>query len=234
MRFTSLALYSSLIVAAASGHITSHNVDVGSSSSALLMSRATSSHPSSSVANLSLEKRAEEVIEEVDVELDDEEEEDGDDDPTSSDGALEARGKKHKNKSHHRSKKHSGRSGHKKKQHHKKPVQKHNNHSNDVVPTSTGGGKYNGKGTFFRPDQGACGAWNTVNDKIVALSSDIYQGGSHCFEAVRICHGSKCANAKVADLCPGCHKTSLDMSPSLFKELANPDLGVIDIQWSFV
>ncbi len=68
---------------------------------------------------------------------------------------------------------------------------------------------------------------------IVALSSDIYQGGSHCFKGVNICHGSKCANAYVADLCPGCKRTSLDMTPSLFKELADPNLGVIDIQWSF-
>ncbi|SPO23695.1 uncharacterized protein UTRI_03777_B [Ustilago trichophora] len=212
MRFTSLALYSSLIVAAVSAHIT--NPDVGSSSSSSLLVARDASTQSPTVANFSLEKRDEEIVE-VDIEVDD-------DDDDEASGDLEARGKHHKKKSHHRSHKHSGRrSGHKKKHHHNQ------NHT-------SAGGKFSGKGTFFKPNQGSCGKWNTANDKIVALSADIYQGGSHCFKGVRICHGSKCANAQVADLCPGCHHTSLDMTPSLFKELANPDLGVIDIQWSFV
>lgn len=225
MRLTSLAFFSSLIVAAAGAHLSGN--DASSSSSALLLTREVV-FPSAPVAGLNLERRAEEYVEEVDVEIDD--------DDASSEGPLETRGRKHKKaKAHHRSAKHSGRrSGHKKKQqqHHKQPpAPKRPTH---VKTAATSGGKFNGKGTFFRPDQGACGAWNTVNDKIVALSADIYQGGKHCFSSVRICHGSKCANAKVADLCPGCHHTSLDMSPSLFKELANPDVGVIDIQWSFM
>ncbi|SPO24508.1 uncharacterized protein UTRI_03777 [Ustilago trichophora] len=210
MRFTHLALYSSLIVAAASAHIT--NPGPGSSSSSALLLNRDASTQSSPVANFSLEKRDEEIVEEVDIEVDDNEDDEASDE-------LEPRGKHHKKKSHHRSSKHSGRrSSHKKKNH----------------LHATQGGKYSGKGTFFKPNQGSCGKWNTVNDKIVALSADIYQGGSHCFKSVRVCHGSKCANAQVADLCPGCHRTSLDMTPSLFKELANPDLGVIDIQWSFV
>lgn len=229
MRFTSLVLASSLIVAAASAHISTNN---GVASSSLLARDIASS--SSSAPAIALQKRDDAVVEEIDVEVDDDEEEDG---------SLEARGKQHKKhhkKSHHRNAKH--RASHKKEQHkvhveekhHKKPAPHHKNHSDATVATAGSGGQFHGKGTFFQPDQGACGKWNTAEDKIVALSADIYQGGSHCFKGVRICHGSKCVGAKVADLCPGCHKTSLDMTPSLFDELADPEVGVIDIQWSFI
>ncbi|CDU26298.1 uncharacterized protein SPSC_06492 [Sporisorium scitamineum] len=222
MRFTTLALYSSLIVTAASAHISTLNV--ASSSSRSLSPRSDAVAASSHATDIALQKRAEEV--EVDVEVS----EDDEDDEEVEEIDIEARGKKHK---HHRSYKHGGgrRSSHKKQHRHKKPKkQTHPAKSHEYIA----GGSFQGKGTFFTPDQGACGKWNTGTDKIVALSSDIYQGGKHCFEGVRICHGGKCVNAKVADLCPGCRKTSLDMSPSLFKELASPDIGVIDIQWSFV
>ncbi len=205
MRIAAWTIFSSLLVAAASAQLSAgHDA---SSSSVLLESRNIASTTGSA---LQLEPRDEEV--EIDVEEEEEEDVEGD--------AIEARGRR---KPHHRNHKHS-RAGRKKNKH----------KAHHAVPSPAAGkGKFHGKGTFFKPNQGSCGKWNTVNDHVVALSSDIYQGGSHCFKSVNICHGSKCANAYVADLCPGCKKTSLDMTPSLFKELADPNLGVIDIQWSF-
>lgn len=239
MRLSTLALYSCLIAAAASAHISGINNIAKSSSSALIARDASSaSSSSSSIANLSLAKRGEEAVEEVveiDGDVDNDDDEDDDEDADDEESTLEPRGRKHKKhrKTHHRSRKHSSSSskGHRRSRHHKKP--KHQTHSNSASPSSVAGSTFRGKGTFFKPNQGACGARNTVNDHIVALSADVYKGGKHCFEGVKVCYRGKCVPAKVADLCPGCPRTSLDMSPSLFKALANPDLGTIDISWSF-
>ncbi|KAJ1578847.1 hypothetical protein NDA15_000641 [Ustilago hordei] len=174
-------------------------------------------------------KRAEEVVEEV-VELDDDDDDDEDeDDPETN---LEARARKHRHRKHHRSRKHRSSSSSSKSHRRSKHGKHHSSHSVSTS-SSNNSGSFKGKGTFFKPNKGACGKRNTVNDYIVALSSDVYKGGKHCFGGVKVCYGGKCVSAKVADLCPGCHRTSLDMSPSLFKALADPDLGVIDISWSF-
>lgn len=108
-------------------------------------------------------------------------------------------------------------------------------HKKGYASSSAGGGgqDFHGKGTFFKPNHGACGNYNNENDYIVALSEDIYDKGKYCERDVHICHNNKCVDAKVTDLCPGCDHTSLDMSPVVFNALAKPEEGVIDIQWSF-
>lgn len=167
------------------------------------------------------------------IEEDEDEDEDGEDEE-SQEGGLLKRGRRHR---HDRSGKHSGRRQkshhHDHDEHYIEHKAHHKLHQFDTA-SSSGSGPFEGKGTFFQPNQGACGNWNTPQDKIVALSSDIYQSGSHCGQKVHICHGDKCADAVVADLCPGCKHTSLDMTESLFKEFAPLDIGVIDIKWSFV
>ena len=35
------------------------------------------------------------------------------------------------------------------------------------------------------------------------------------------------------DLCPGCQKSSLDLSRGAFSKIANLDLGIIDVEWWF-
>ncbi|KAJ9479471.1 Dihydroxy-acid dehydratase [Pseudozyma hubeiensis] len=230
MRFSLIALCASLVLAASSVQISAIDVASSSSSSALLLTRSdAASSVSSSNGNLSLAKRVDDAtastyVEEIDVEADDED--------SSDDATLEGRARKHRH-THHRSKKHSGRR-HRHKSHvnHKSKHSKTKSH--EAYTASSSDGTYEGKGTFFSPNQGACGKWNKPSDKIVALSKDIYDDGSHCFDTVRICHKGKCADASVADLCPGCEHTSLDMTTSLFKELADLEVGVIDIQWSFV
>ena len=228
MRISTLALYSCLIAAAASVSISNTNNNFAESSLSALLARDASSPSSSSLTNLSFAKRAGEVVEEV-VELDDDDDDDEDeDDPETN---LEARARKHRHRKHHRSRKH--RSSSSSKSHRRSKHGKHHSSHSVSTSSSNNSGSFKGKGTFFKPNKGACGKRNTVNDYIVALSSDVYKGGKHCFGGVKVCYGGKCVSAKVADLCPGCHRTSLDMSPSLFKALADPDLGVIDISWSF-
>jgi hypothetical protein len=40
--------------------------------------------------------------------------------------------------------------------------------------------------------------------------------------------------ATVMDLCPGCNANSLDLTRIAFEQIANTDLGRIQIQWSYV
>ncbi|KAL5532997.1 hypothetical protein ACEPAF_4771 [Sanghuangporus sanghuang] len=91
----------------------------------------------------------------------------------------------------------------------------------------------NGRFTFYETGLGACGGWNNSTDFIVALNEEQWDGGSHCWEKITINYNGKSTQAQIVDLCPGCPRGALDMSPGLFGFLDNPDLGVIYGSWSF-
>ncbi|CAO3645587.1 unnamed protein product [Cunninghamella blakesleeana] len=104
-------------------------------------------------------------------------------------------------------------------------------------------GVQNGFATFFHPQseggpQGSCGPKENDNSEIVAMNLKQYgdenKPSSHCGKEVFIRSGSKFTRAKVNDACPGCKDKSLDLTPSLFRKLANEDKGVVPIQWCFV
>ncbi|PWN42305.1 hypothetical protein IE81DRAFT_313853 [Ceraceosorus guamensis] len=88
---------------------------------------------------------------------------------------------------------------------------------------------FNGRGTYYQPDRGACGWVNSADDSIVAISVHQWDGGSHCGENIRVCHDGRCISVQVVDMCPSCHVGSLDFSPSAFSQLAPKSEGVIGI-----
>ncbi|KAL1707148.1 RlpA-like double-psi beta-barrel-protein domain-containing protein-containing protein [Schizophyllum commune] len=92
-----------------------------------------------------------------------------------------------------------------------------------------------GKATFYDPNggYGACGKKLNNNDMIVALSSDRYQNGAHCHKKLWVRYNGKKIAVTVEDLCPGCQKSSLDLSRGAFSKIANLDLGIIDVEWWF-
>ncbi|KAI0826770.1 riboflavin aldehyde-forming enzyme [Trametes gibbosa] len=94
---------------------------------------------------------------------------------------------------------------------------------------------HTGRGTWFNVGLGACGKTNKDSDKIIAISSKIYNNGAHCDQKVKIKNtaNGKTATAIVRDECPGCGSNDIDMSPSLFKKLGNLDTGVLTVSWSF-
>ncbi|KAJ7128419.1 RlpA-like double-psi beta-barrel-protein domain-containing protein-containing protein [Mycena epipterygia] len=81
--------------------------------------------------------------------------------------------------------------------------------------------------TFYLPGggTGACGNSIQNSDFSVALSSANYDNGAH-FQG-------KSITVKVEDLCPGCASNGIDLTEGAFESLANKDLGVIDVTWSF-
>ncbi|GAA5848680.1 hypothetical protein JCM8547_004594 [Rhodosporidiobolus lusitaniae] len=94
---------------------------------------------------------------------------------------------------------------------------------------------YSGRATFYATGQGACGAWNTDSDYIVALNADQYGDlgavSKWCFQTITISYGGKSTQAKVMDACPGCPYGGLDMSPGLFKYFASESVGVFYMTW---
>ncbi|KAN0118566.1 RlpA-like double-psi beta-barrel-containing domain containing protein [Russula decolorans] len=87
-----------------------------------------------------------------------------------------------------------------------------------------------GRGTWFKPGLGSCGQTNSVNDNIVALSTNF--GKQYCGRTISINYKGKTAHATVTDSCPSCGNGDVDMSPATFDQLASPDVGVIPINWS--
>jgi len=134
------------------------------------------------------------------------------------------------------------------------PAEKAPETNTPVTPPSDGGNAdplsgaanvvHKGEATYYSPDgaAGACGNYNTDSDKVVALPYQLYDAlkgskQSRCNDKIRITYNGKTVDATVADRCPGCLASEghLDLSTSLFEELADTALGVIKpIYWEFL
>ncbi|KAM0793360.1 hypothetical protein ACM66B_000815 [Microbotryomycetes sp. NB124-2] len=104
--------------------------------------------------------------------------------------------------------------------------------------SSASSGSYSGTATYFYQGgaAGNCGIVHSDSDYIVALTTSMYSGGSHCGQGVHICSTStgRCVDATVADSCPSCSSSGdLDLSEAAFNAIASPSDGVTPISWSF-
>ncbi|KAK0221099.1 RlpA-like double-psi beta-barrel-protein domain-containing protein-containing protein [Armillaria nabsnona] len=79
----------------------------------------------------------------------------------------------------------------------------------------------------------ACGAPMQNSDHIVALSSNRYAGGAHCWKHIGVHYKGKFVDATIADLCPGCGHNGIDLSPSALEKLAPLDEGRIQVTWNY-
>lgn len=117
------------------------------------------------------------------------------------------------------------------------------------LPLPNGSEVYTGDLTYYNPGLGACGKDSTDNDPVVAVSHftfDAVQTGSDpnqnplCGRKIR----AKRVNEKtgqsvsidvtVIDRCTGCQPTDLDVSPAMFKKMADPDLGRVKVTWAWL
>ncbi|KAF2704331.1 hypothetical protein K504DRAFT_390539, partial [Pleomassaria siparia CBS 279.74] len=101
--------------------------------------------------------------------------------------------------------------------------------------------------TYYGTGMGACGVVSTDSDAIVAISHytfDAAQTGSDpnknplCgrkIRAQRVKDGKSVSiDVTVVDRCTGCQPTDLDVSPAMFKKLADPDLGRVPVTWAWL
>lgn len=90
-----------------------------------------------------------------------------------------------------------------------------------------------GKGTWYDVGLGACGKRNNNNQPIIAVNKPQWNK-KLCGKWVTVTHtkNKKSARGYIEDMCPGCKKGYLDLSPSIFKKLAPLSAGVIPISWN--
>ncbi|KAJ6585186.1 RlpA-like double-psi beta-barrel-protein domain-containing protein-containing protein [Mycena capillaripes] len=97
-----------------------------------------------------------------------------------------------------------------------------------------------GRGTWYNPSagEGNCGFFDSDSSPVVAISKARYDanGGANCNQWIFIKNtaNGQWAYGKTRDSCESCDEVSLDMSPSLFENLAPLSTGVITISWNFM
>ncbi|KAI1270354.1 RlpA-like double-psi beta-barrel-protein domain-containing protein-containing protein [Xylariaceae sp. FL1019] len=90
---------------------------------------------------------------------------------------------------------------------------------------------YTGDITYYEPGLGACGWTNSDSEDVVALSTADYDG--NCGKSITITKDGKTASAKVVDKCPSCASGSIDVSSTVFAQLADLSVGRTTVSWSF-
>jgi len=95
---------------------------------------------------------------------------------------------------------------------------------------------HTGRGTWFEVGLGNCGDWNVNSDPILAISIERYGDGGNCDQWVYITNDAngRTAYGKTRDSCQSCGESDIDMSPSLFEQLADLSVGEITVSWHFM
>lgn len=114
--------------------------------------------------------------------------------------------------------------------------------SNLPLPNNHGG-PYSGDLTYYDPALGACGLTNDGGDSIVSVSHIIFDAvsvGSNpnanplCGKKIRARRNGKSIDLTVVDRCTGCQPTDIDVTRSVFDDLASIDEGRVGVEWSWL
>ncbi|KAF9404102.1 hypothetical protein BGZ94_004380 [Podila epigama] len=109
--------------------------------------------------------------------------------------------------------------------------------------SSSRGKTYRGRGTWFSDTMGSCGERFSQSDLIAALNEDQmgrqYGPGSKCDQKIRVTangYPGKSVVVRIVDTCPYeyCDTGAVDLSRAAFQKFADLDVGVLDLEWSFV
>lgn len=98
-----------------------------------------------------------------------------------------------------------------------------------------------GDGTFFDTSvaKGACGLQHQNNDFIAALSRADFQPSANpnlsgtCGKCALVKRGEKQVLVQIVDICEGCKKGDIDMTPTAFSKIATEQEGRVDIVWDY-
>ncbi|GAA6051865.1 hypothetical protein JCM3770_005506 [Rhodotorula araucariae] len=102
--------------------------------------------------------------------------------------------------------------------------------------SSAASGSFSGRATYYFQGgaAGSCGNYASDSDYVVAVNVAQMNSGL-CGKTVKITNtaNGKTITATVADTCPGCAASSLDLSEGAFGALGEYSSGVLPISWSF-
>ncbi|SCV70289.1 BQ2448_1683 [Microbotryum intermedium] len=112
----------------------------------------------------------------------------------------------------------------------------------DDSGSSSGGGSgqvhKGGFATFYSQNgvAGNCGTVAKDSDRVIALPTAMYAGGSHCGQKIvvtRVSNGAQ-TTATVRDSCPTCvNNQCLDLSVKAFTDIATEEEGMVAITWQW-
>jgi len=105
-------------------------------------------------------------------------------------------------------------------------------------------GQYTADATFYTPGLGACGAYSSASDYIVAVAAptfDTYPGAGPdasqnpiCFKHINVNYQGRTVDVTIVDRCADCPGANLDLSPAAFDVLADPSVGrLYGVQWNY-
>ncbi|KAL2057407.1 hypothetical protein ABVK25_002460 [Lepraria finkii] len=102
---------------------------------------------------------------------------------------------------------------------------------------------YTGELTYYGPGLGACGVTSSDDDHIVSISHFVFNAvatGSNpnanplCKHKIRAVRGGNSIDLTVVDRCVGCKSTDIDVSPGALRQLADPNLGRVEVTWAWL
>ena len=92
-----------------------------------------------------------------------------------------------------------------------------------------------GDGTFYGADgSGNCSFDPTGDLMVAAMNHTDYAGSAACGACAHIVGPSGEVTVRIVDRCPECPQGDIDLSAEAFEKIADPSLGRVDIQWSYV
>ncbi|KAI1137525.1 RlpA-like double-psi beta-barrel-protein domain-containing protein-containing protein [Hypoxylon sp. FL0543] len=93
---------------------------------------------------------------------------------------------------------------------------------------------FSGDITYYTPGLGSCGETNSDSDKVVALSPSQFElDPKACGKTIQITAGNKTSTAKVVDKCPSCASGSIDVSSTVFQDIAPLTVGRTHVEWDY-
>lgn len=121
--------------------------------------------------------------------------------------------------------------------------------SNLPLPSNTA--TFTGDLTYYAPGLGACGVTSSSTEDIVAVSHIIFDAASVssnpnanplCGKRIRIeraytesrKRGNSSVDVTVVDRCTGCAQADLDVSLSVFTQLADESKGRVEMSWAWL
>ena len=93
-----------------------------------------------------------------------------------------------------------------------------------------------GQATFYAADgAGHCSFLPSPDDlMVVALNTADYAGARWCGACLLVRYRDKTLRLRVVDSCPTCAAGDIDLSREAFARLADPDIGILDVDWQIV
>ncbi|EQL31154.1 hypothetical protein RJZ56_006457 [Blastomyces dermatitidis] len=113
----------------------------------------------------------------------------------------------------------------------------------DLPLPSAHGGPYTGDLTYYDPGLGACGIESAAGEPVCAVSQYLYDAvavGTNpnanplCGKRVRLRRAGRSVDVTVVDRCVGCQPNDIDVSLSVFTQLALEEQGRVDVQWAWL